>query len=218
MDLKEAMETRSSTRVFLNKKVEKEVVEELISVASRAPSALNLQPWEVVIVAGEEKQRLSNVVSRAYSEHEVPCGPGAVKKMPKEFYERQRESLAKMEPFINEAGFDDFNAFVNEGSCRFYEAPVAVLIFLDDSHSERRMICIGVFLGYLLLAARSLGLGTCPIGIINPYGHEIKEFLNVPEEKELMVGIGLGYPDPDSPVNRVSTERVDLNKSAKWVY
>ena len=81
MDLKEAMESRSSTRVFAKKKVEKEVVEELIALASRAPSALNLQPWEVVIVAGEEKQRLSNVISKAYGEMEVPCGPGAVKKI-----------------------------------------------------------------------------------------------------------------------------------------
>ena len=217
MDLKEAFGTRSSTRAFSKERVEKEVVEELLSLASSAPSALNLQPWEVVVVAGEEKERLSSIISKAYAEREVPCGPGAVKKMPEEFYARQRESLKQMEPFVKEAGFE-FDTFVNEGSCRFYDAPVALLIFLDDSHSGRRMICLGVFLGYLLLAAESLGLGTCPIGIINPYGNEIKEFLRIPDEKELMVGVALGYPDPDSPINRIRTDRADLNKNAKWVY
>ena len=73
MDLKEAMETRSSSRVFSNKLVEKEVVEEMLLMASSAPSALNLQPWEVVVVAGEEKQRLSNVIVKAYAEKAVPC-------------------------------------------------------------------------------------------------------------------------------------------------
>ena len=215
--MKEAMETRRSTRVFSEKKVEKEIVEDMISLASSAPSALNLQPWEVVIVAGEEKERLSNVIRKAYNERKVPCGPGARKKMPPEFYARQREALGMMEPFINEAGHR-FDTFINEGSCMFYDAPVAVLVFLDDSHSRRRMICIGVFLAHLLLAAHSLGLGTCPIGIINPYENEIREFLNIPEEKELMVGIALGYPDLDSPVNRIRTDRVDLNKMVRWVY
>ena len=217
LDLKEAMESRRSTRAFSERKVEREIVEKMISLASTAPSALNLQPWEVVVVAGEEKGRLSNVIRKAYNERKVPCGPGAVKKMPPEFYARQKEALEMMGPFINEAGYR-FDTFINEGSCRFYDAPVAVLVFLDDSHSRRRMICMGVFLGYLLLAAHSLGLGTCPIGIINPYENEIREFLNIPDNKELMVGIALGYPDKDSPVNSIRTDRVELKRTAEWVY
>jgi len=217
LNMKEAMETRRSTRAFSDKKVEKKTVEEIMALASSAPSALNLQPWEVVVVAGEEKERLSKVILKAYGERKIPCGPGAVKRMPSEFYARQKEALGVMEPFINEAGYR-FDPFINEGSCSFYDAPVAVLVFLDDSHSRRRLICIGVFLAYLVLAAHSLGLGTCPIGIINPYGNEIREFLNITDEKELMLGIAIGYPDEDSLVNRIRTDRVDLNKLVNWIF
>jgi len=217
MDIGDALNTRRTVRAFYERKVGKKTVEEMLALASSAPSALNLQPWEVVVVAGDEKERLSKVVLKAYGERKIPCGPGAVKRMPQEYYARQREALGVMEPYINEAGYG-FEEFINEGSCSFYDAPVAVLVFLDDSHSKRRMICIGVFLAYLLLAAHSLGLGTCPIGIINPYGNEIREFLDIPDEKELMLGIAIGYPDEDSPVNRIRTDRVDLNRTVRWVY
>ena len=217
MELKEAIEGRTSIRAFLPKTIEKETVEKILSLAAASPSALNLQPWEVVVVAGKEKERLSNVILKAYREKSVPCGPSAQKRMPPEYYRRQKEAYKSMVPFIEEAGME-FDSFINEGSCRFYDAPVAILMFLDDSHPERRMICHGSFLGYLTLAAHCLGLGTCPIGIINPYGNEIKEFLNIPEEKKLTLGIALGYPDSDSPVNKIRTGRDGLENIVKWVY
>ena len=217
MEVKEAIKGRTSVRAFLPKTVEKETVEEILSLAAASPSALNLQPWEVVVVAGKEKERLSNVILKAYREKSVPCGPSAQKRMPPEYYRRQKEAYKSMVSFIQEAGMK-FDSFINEGSCRFYDAPVAILLFLDDSHPERRMICHGSFLAYLALAAHSLGVGTCPIGIINPYGNEIKEFLNVPEEKKLTLGIALGYPDTDSPVNKIKTGRDALENIVKWVY
>ena len=194
MELKEAIGTRRSTRAFAKKKVEKEVVEELLLLASKAPSALNLQPWEVVVVAGEEKKRLSDVIGKAYSERSVPCGAGAVKRMPEEFYARQRRALAAMEPLMNEAGYR-FDTFVNEGSCRFYDAPVAMLIFLDGSHSKGRMICIGVFLGYLLLAAHSLGLGAGPMTAFNP--PDFSRILKLPAHLVPSVLVAVGYPAGD---------------------
>ena len=195
MEVKEAIKGRTSTRAFLAETVEKEIVEEILALAAGSPSALNLQPWEVVVVAGKEKERLSDVILKAYREKSVPCGPSAKKRMPPEYYRRQKEAYKSMIPHIVEAGME-FDSFINEGSCKFYNAPVAILLFLDDSHPERRMICHGSFLGYLTLAAHSLGLGTCPIGIINPYGNEIKEFLNLPEEKKLTLGIALDIPTP----------------------
>ena len=217
MDVKEAIESRTSKRVFLERIVEKEKLEEVLEMATRAPSALNLQPWEIVVVAGKEKERLSNIILKAYDEKSVPCAPGAVKRMPQEFYDRQKDAFKAMVPHIEKAG-SEFDTFVNRGSCRFYDAPVALLLFMDDSHPERRMVCIGSFLAYLALAAHSVGLGTCPIGIIRPYEDEIKEFLRIPDEKRMIVGVALGYPDPASPVNEIRTGRDGLERQVKWVY
>ena len=100
--------------------------------------------------------------------------------------------------------------FINEGSCNFYGAPAALLIFQDDSFSKASYVDIGIVLGYFLLAAHSFGFGTCPIGLINAYADEIKDLLNIPENKNLIVGAALGYPDWESPINRFRSYREDL--------
>jgi nitroreductase len=76
---------------------------------------------------------------------------------------------------------------------------------------------IGLALGYFILTAHSLGLGTCPIGLINAYEDEVKDLLNIPENKNLAVGIALGYPDWEIPINRFKSYRENLEKMVRWV-
>ena len=70
--------------------------------------------------------------------------------------------------------------------------------------------------GYLVLAAHALGLGTCPIGLITACDEDIKELLSIPEEKHVVIGVAVGYRDPDGPVNQTKSERVPLGDVAKW--
>ena len=48
----EAIDTRLTCRAFLDKKVDKKIIEEIINVAKRAPSGGNLQPWHMWVVSG----------------------------------------------------------------------------------------------------------------------------------------------------------------------
>ena len=121
-----------------------------------------------------------------------------------------------MEPYLKHTGVP-FNQFTNEGSCNFYGAPVAIIICLDDSFSEARMVDIGVALGYLVLTAYGFGLATCPIGLITAYEDEIKDLLNIPENKNVIIGIALGYPDWENPVNRYKSPRENLDKLVRWI-
>jgi nitroreductase len=76
MDLIEAMKERRSTRAFLAKTVARETLERLLHLATQAPSAINLQPWELTVVSGEEKMRLSRVLVKRMKERNISCGPG----------------------------------------------------------------------------------------------------------------------------------------------
>jgi nitroreductase len=62
-----------------------------------------------------------------------------------------------------------------------------------------------------------LGLGSCPIGLITAFDDEIKESLNLPEEKQVVIGIAVGYRDPDATVNQSRSERAPLNELVKWL-
>ena len=215
MDLIEAIEERRSTRAFLDRPVDRETLEKLLRFSVRAPSAINLQPWEFTVVSGEERRRLSRLLVKRMRERNISCGPSAKNPLPEYFVERQRGLLNVMLPGLPEN--TPFDEFINEGSCNFYGAPVAIIICLDDSFSKAHLVDIGVALGYLLLAAHGLGLATCPIGLIAAYEDEIKDTLNIPENKKVIIGVALGYPDWENPLTQFKSPRENLNKLVKWI-
>lgn len=216
MELMKAIQERKSFRAFKSDPIPKEMIEKILSSATQAPSAINLQPWEFIVVTGEEKERLSRRLIKAYREKQISCGPGNVKPMPKTVTQRGAKTLQLMTPFFEEMAVNP-DQFINEGSCNFYGAPAAILICLDDAFPKSRLVDIGIVLGYLILIAHDFGLGTCPIGLITAYEDEIKDLLNIPENKMVVIGVALGYPDLQSPINRFKSPRDDLNLFVRWV-
>ena len=216
MDLATIIKERRSIRAFKPDPVSKETIDKILRLTILAPSAINLQPWEFQVIMGEEKERLSRKLVKAYREKQISCSPGAVKPLPKTFGKRGFKTLQGMNPFFEEMKVQS-NPFINEGSCQFYGAPVAILICQDDSFSNKSFVDIGILSGYLLLTAHSLGLGTCPIGLITAYQDEIKDLLNIPENTNIVLGVALGYPDGDSPINRFKSSREPLEKMVRWV-
>lgn len=216
MDVIEAISTRRSVRSFRVDPVPKEVLKKVLQYAICAPSAINLQPWEFIVVSGEEKERLSRKLIKAYREKKISCSPGNVGPLSPTFTKRGSESFLSMSRYIESKG-KKFDEFINEGSCDFYGAPSAILICLDKAFSSRRYIDIGIVLGYLLLAAHAHGLGTCPIGLIAAYEDEIKEVLNIPDNKSVLIGVAIGYPNMDDPVNQFRTEREIVDNFVRWV-
>jgi len=216
MDLLKAMNERKSVRAFKADPIPKEMIEEILRLTIHAPSAINLQPWEFIIVTGEEKERLSRRLIKAYREKQIGCSPGNIKPLPKTYGKRGAKTLDLMNPFFEEMKVKS-DQFTNEGSCNFYGAPVAILLCLDDSFPKARMVDIGIALGYFVLTAHELGLGTCPIGLITAYEDEIKDLLNIQENKNVVIGVALGYPDWDIAINRFKSPRDDLEKFVRWI-
>ncbi len=214
MDLMEAMKQRRSTRAFLEKPLSRRTLEDLLYLATQAPSAINLQPWELTVVSGEEKKRLSRLLVKRMKERNISCGPGANRPLQAAFVERQRGLLNTIAPHLPENTV--FQEFINEGSCNFYGAPTAVIISIDQVFSSARLTDIGVLVGYLVLAAHGLGLNTCPIGLITAFDEDIKEELSLREEKQVVIGVAVGYGDPDASINNSRSERVPLQDVVKW--
>ena len=216
MDLIKAIMERKSIRAFKPDPVSREKVKEVLDIAINAPSAINLQPWEFTVVMGEEKARLSRKLVKLYREKQISCSPGNVKPLADSFTRRGVASFELMNPILEQFG-TDFNRFINEGSCNFYGAPTAIILCLDNAFSKARLVDIGIVLGFITLTAYSLGLGTCPIGLINAYEDDMKELLNIPDNKDVVIGVALGYPDWDSPLNNFKTPRDSLDNFIKWI-
>jgi nitroreductase len=216
MDLFDITRERKSVRAFRSDPVPKGIITEVLAQAGRAPSAINLQPWEFTVVMGDEKERLSRRLLKAYREKQISCSPGNVRPLSKAFTMRGVESFEGMKPYLAEMGLD-FNGFVNEGSCNFYGAPAAIIICLDNAFSKARLVDIGATLGYMVLAAHALGLWTCPIGLIAAYEDDVKDVLSIPDQKSVVLGLALGHPDWDSPINEFTSPREDPARLIRWV-
>jgi nitroreductase len=214
MELEKIINERHSTRAFLDKPVPREVIERLLLLSTKAPSAINLQPWEFTVVMGEERIRLSKVLVKSMRERNISCGPGAVRTLPEYFMDRQRKLMDCILPHLEKGVL--FQDFINEGSCNFYGAPTAIIVTIDQAFSKARFVDLGITIGYMVLAAHNIGLGTCPIGLISAFADEIKDRLNIPEEKDVVMGIGVGYPDPDSPVNQAISDRAPIHEVARF--
>ena len=216
MDVINAVTSRRSTRAFLDKPVSRAKIQQLLELAANAPSANNLQPWEITVVMEKEKERLSRVLLKSYREKQLSCGSGAVKPLPQRIRERGRKTNDDMKAFTDKIGMS-LEQFINEGSCKFYGAPAAVIICLDDCFSSRQLIDVGTFAGYLVLLAHASGLGACPISLIADYGEEIKELLNIPDNKKVILGVALGHADNESPINQFHSFRADIAEFLRWI-
>lgn len=216
MDVVQAIKERRSIRVFKPDPVPRQKIEEVLRMAVQAPSAINLQPWEFTVVVGEERERLSRRLIKAYKEKQISCAPGNVKPLPPEVIARGVRAAGGMKPFLSEMGIE-FDRFVNEGSCNFYGAPVGIILCIDNAFSKNNYVDIGITLGYLLLTAHSAGLWTCPIGLITAYAEEIKDELGIPNSKSVVIGVALGHPDWDAPINRFKSSRETLDTFVRWI-
>jgi nitroreductase len=215
MELDQVIAERKSIRAFTKDPVPRGLVEEVFQQVIKAPSALNLQPWEFIVVVGEEKERLSRLLLKSYHERRISCSPGVKGPLPAELSSRGGQAYEAIKPALDELNLT-FDAFINEGSCRFYDAPVAIICCMNKIFSSRQYLCMGVALGYLTLVAQAQGLGTCPIGLIPAYEDQVREFLNVPDDREIVIGVALGYPDWSSAINRSKTPRAPLDKVLRW--
>ena len=216
MELVKAIEGRKSIRAFKPDPVPREMIENILQLATKAPSAINIQPWEFTVVMGKEKERLCRRLLKAYGEKRVSCSPKTTRPLPPDMEGRQRKLFEEMKPYVDQLGVS-FEDFINEGSFNFYGAPTAIIISMDRAFPKTRLICIGATLGYLVLAASAHGLGTCPIGIITAFEDEIKDQLNIPEGKEVILGVALGFADSGNPINRFKSSRERPANITRWL-
>jgi nitroreductase len=215
MDILSVMKERRSVRAYMDKPVSRKDIEAVIALAGLAPSAINLQPWEFIVTYGEEKNRLVHRLKKAHAEKQVSCGPGTARPLSRKYSRRSRKAFAVMEPKITRTGMP-FNRFIEEGSCSFYGAPIVIIVTIDRIFPTIRYLDVGLAVSYLLLAAHDRGLSTCPIGLIVAYADEIADVLDISPEKEILLGIAMGYADESAPENDFKTGREELSQILSW--
>ena len=106
---------------------------------------------------------------------------------------------------------------------RFFDAPHAILISIDRSfhHMDDLLNVWGLFgcgsvATNIALLATDRGLGTCLEVAPVAYPDAIREVLQLPDSKLMVIAVAIGYPDQDSPLNQFRSEREPLERIVRW--
>lgn len=220
MDIIEAIKTRKSIRGFKPDPISKDVLREILEIASRAPSAMNIQPWEFIVLTGSvlEKIRCANVEklnsgAPIQPEHlVVGWSPDSV------YRSRQVELGMQIFRLMDIPRKDkEKRARWMERGFRYFDAPAAIIISVDRSLAEGTpLLDIGAVMQTICLAALDYGLGTCIEDQGVMYPEVLREFADIPESKRIMVSIAIGYPDLDFPANKVESTRESIENITTW--
>lgn len=215
MDVLECFKKRKTIRGFLDKKVPKGVVEEILNDAHLAPSASNQQPWNFYVISGTALSGLCSTILESHKEKKLAYDPTKGKTIPEEYVARTRKLFKGLRPFIFNLG-DEKKGFIENGSFRFYDAPVVIFVSMNKKLPESRMMDIGMAVENMMLSACSRGLGTCAIALTLLYGDVIAAEINVPGDFETVLCIALGYPDEAFPLNKFQSSREDIERFVTW--
>ena len=216
----ETMRARRSVRMFSPEPVPRELIERILTIAGRAPSGSNIQPWKVIVLTGEARAGLS---AELVALHEAGDGGSweysyysDVWREP--YLERRRRCGWGLYGKLGIGKGDRAATKAQQGrNYLFFEAPVGLIFTIDRDLARGAWLDTGMFLQSIMVAARSFGLETCPQAAFCPYHEAIGRRLAIPETEMIVCGMGLGYADPDAPVNAYRTERMGLDAFVRFI-
>lgn len=216
MDVSEAVRRRKSIRAFLPDPVSDDTLRELLTLAARAPSGGNVQPWKIYVINGDRMTDfLEFVDGRPVDEPEYEIYPANLW----EPYRTNRFALGEaMYATMNIARDDKAARFAHMArNFRFFDAPAAFFCFIERKMGPPQWSDLGMYLQTFMLLAEEAGLSTCPQEAWASYGPSVAEFVGAPEEQMLFCGMAIGTADLERPVNTLEAERMPLDEFARWV-
>lgn len=201
---------RRSTRLFLrDRPVPRELLDEALSLAMRAPSNSNVQPWRVFIASGPRRDRLVEALLEQASV-ELPVTSG----LPEGFLPLRQQLGAIVYGSMGIARHDvEARRLAQLRNWEFFRAPVGAVVCMHHELGPVDSIGVGMFLQTMLLALTERGLGTCVQVSIAAYPEILRAQLGIPDELTVLCGLAIGYPDPAFPGNSLAVPRnpVDTN-------
>jgi nitroreductase len=191
----ETINNRRSIRDFEPKPIPRDIVNTIIEAGNQAPfmSEKRFQPWRFVVVEDPEfKQKLVQITLPIW----------------KKFMENMKETL----PEIHEKAMMLYEAMDEPKDLVYYSAPVILFVI----GPTRNATCCALACENIMLAATSLGLGSCYVGFgaMVTGDADVVQTLELTDDERIYGPILLGYPK-DDPSARVASALASLAPKKK---
>jgi len=174
---------RYTCRDFKDTPLTSQQVDHLVKAALAAPSAMNLQPWHVIMVTNKAL-----------------------------IDELDAEGMSILSAADDKSAYD---RMMSRGGKLFYNAPCLALV-LSDGSDWGKLDC-GILCQNIVIAAESLGLGSCIVGMAGvplngPKSDEYRKRFGFPEGHVFAIGVLLGEINSGKDPHELDMNKVSYVK------
>lgn len=220
LSVSSAIKQRRSIRAFLNKPVDKHIIEDILRAAARAPSGGNLQPWRVYAIAGHVRDALVKTVSEKQAIN--PLGDISEydiypPELTEPYRSRRRDVGNQLYQLIGVAHEDKAGKFTQLAkNFQFFGAPAALIFTIDKQMGLGQHVDLGLYIQSVLLLCEEKGLSTCAQEAWAVWHQTIRDVVGIPQNELVFCAVALGYADPQAVINQLISERAELHEFAEF--
>lgn len=221
MQFETLVNSRRSIRGYKPDRISRTTIDEIITLAKRAPSSMNVQAWHVHVLAGEALDEV-----RRRNMEELLAGEPPQREIfthgPYEGDHRNRQVAIAKKLFAEMGIAREDKArrqdWVKRGF-RQFDAPVSIILTYDRC-LDPGVTChfdLGALSYGIVLAAWDRGIGCVVNGQGISRSNIVREVARIPEDEVIMTAIAMGYPDESFPANRVVSDREPNDQFVSYV-
>lgn len=219
MEIFQTVTTRRSIRRFKPDSVPEPLLREILEAARWSPSWGNTQPWEISVVTGAALDRFQKANRQHLLDGVIPDPDTPMPEAWPEPLKQRYGDVGKQVLTAMEIPRGDKEARLRYAGDMFalFSAPSLLLFCVDRGiPREYAMLDTGAIMQTVCLLAHARGLGSCILAASVRYPALIREIIPIPETKAVIIGVALGFPDKETPVNQFTRERANPDEFTRW--
>jgi nitroreductase len=218
--VKTAVQKRRSIRNFKKDRIPEEILRDILETARWSPSWGNTQSWELYVITGKALEAFKTANHQKIIDGAIPSPDIAAPQEWPDWMKRRYMGLGKSVLEVQNIARDDLEARARHNAAMFhlFDAPCLLVAVQDKTLSnEYALLDVGIILQTICLLAQEKGLGTCIVYASVGYPDVLRSIAKIPENKTIVMGVVLGYPDMDAPINRFERQRANIDDFTTWV-
>jgi nitroreductase len=202
---------RRSVRAFLPQPIEQSTLERIFTIANRAPSNCNSQPWIAHVASGAVIEKLRERVSAAWAAGQISMD------FP---YDGIYQGVYKDRQYAAAQALYDSMGIKREEKARrneqftrnfkFFDAPHVAFLFLPEPFGLREAADVGMYAQTLMLTLTAFGYASCPQTALGFFSDIAREAFGLEPNNKLLFGVSFGTEDKVDAANTCRTARAGL--------
>ena len=211
------LRARFSCRGYRPDPVPRALIDAALADAQHVPSWCNSQPWQVIACSAEETTRLAGALfdhaMHAPHQSDIPFPA----RYEAEYKARRAECGWQLYEAVGvEKGDRAASARQMAENFRFFGAPQLLLVTTPKALGPYGVLDCGAFITAVLLGLQARGLGSIAMASVAGYAPFLRDWFCIAEDRDVVCGIAVGWPDMDHPANGFRTTRAGAGEVIDW--